>query len=74
MLNAEQAATLTGASSVAVRSALRRLEDAGVLSLVTVGRRNRVWECHGLFALIDEFERRKLSGGAIGAASTAGAD
>ncbi len=36
---------------------------------MTLGRRNRAWECVGLFALVDELERR-LSGGAVGIAET----
>jgi len=34
-----------------------RLEHAGVLRQTTVGRRNRAWECVGLFDLLDRFER-----------------
>ena len=33
------------------------LRKAGVLKLVTVGRRNQAWEAVGLLTLIDRFER-----------------
>ena len=69
ILNAEKVAELTGRSGVAARSALNHLEEAGVLQRVTVGKRNRMWESTGLFALVDEMER-ELSGGNRGAART----
>lgn len=71
MLSAERAAAITGRTPTAARNALAALEAAGVLQLVTVGRRNRVWESKGLFALIDEMER-DLSGGAVGTSGTGG--
>lgn len=69
ILGAEQAATITGRSLVAARNALNRLAEAEVLRLVTVGKRNRLWESTGLFALIDEMERQ-LSAGERGPAPT----
>ena len=69
ILGAEQAAAITDRSVVAARNALNRLEKAGVLRLVTVGKRNRLWESAGLFALIDEMERQ-LSAGERGPAPT----
>jgi predicted transcriptional regulator len=69
ILNAEKVAELTGRSDVAARNALNHLEDAGVLQRVTVGKRNRMWESTGLFALVDEMER-ELGGGNRGAART----
>jgi hypothetical protein len=60
-----------GRSEVAARQALNNLTDAGVLELVTVGKRNRMWESVGLFALIDEMER-ELSAGLRGPAETQG--
>jgi Fic family protein len=69
ILDAATAAVVTGRSQVAARNALNRLEDSGVLALVTVGKRNRMWESTGLFALVDEMER-ELSGGQGGAART----
>jgi Fic family protein len=69
ILDAGTAAELTGRSEVAARNALNHLEEAGVLAQVTVGKRNRMWECTGLFALLDEMER-ELSAGQRGPART----
>jgi Fic family protein len=69
ILNADSAATLTGRSEVAARQALNNLTETGVLQQVTVGKRNRMWESVGLFALIDEMERG-LSAGLRGPAVT----
>jgi Fic family protein len=69
ILDAGSAATLTGRSEVAARQALNSLTDRGVPEQVTVGKRNRMWESVGLFALIDEMER-ELSAGLRGAAAT----
>jgi len=69
ILDAAGAARLTRRSEVAARQALNQLADHGVLGLVTVGKRNRMWESVGLFALIDDMER-DLSGGAVGPAGT----
>ena len=69
ILNADSAATLTGRSEVAARQALNNLTETGVLQQVTVGKRNRMWESVGLFALIDEMER-ELSAGLRGPAAT----
>jgi Fic family protein len=69
ILGAEKAAEVTGRTAVAARAALNQLEEAGVLAQVTVGKRNRMWESTGLFALVDEMERA-LSGGQRGPAGT----
>ena len=69
ILDGHKVAELTGRSHVAARNALNRLEEARVLQRVTVGKRNRMWESTGLFALVDEMERA-LSGGTRGAART----
>jgi Fic family protein len=69
VLDAATAATITGRSDVAARQALNALASAGVLAQVTVGKRNRMWEAVGLFALVDEMER-ELSAGARGPAVT----
>lgn len=69
ILDAEKVAEITGRSRVAARNALNRLEQTGVLQRVTVGRRNRMWESTGLFALVDEMER-DLSAGSRAAAPT----
>ncbi|MBJ7330421.1 MAG: Fic family protein [Solirubrobacteraceae bacterium] len=70
IVSSAAAQSLTGANESATLRALNRLEDAGVLRQVTVGKRNRQWECVGLFELIDDMERG-LSGGQRGAAGTA---
>jgi hypothetical protein len=67
--DAGSASVLTGRSGVAARQALNNLADSGVLEQVTVGKRNRMWESIGLFALIDEMER-ELSAGLRGSAGT----
>lgn len=69
IVDAEVAAKVSGRSEVAARNALNHLEEAGVLAQVTVGKRNRMWESAGVFALIDEMER-DLSSGQRGPART----
>ena len=69
VLDVERAATLLERSPEAARVALNRLEEAGVVQLTTVAKRERVWESIGVFALLDDMERH-LSGGARGAAVT----
>ena len=64
ILSVEAAAGLLGRSYETGRAAVAALEEDGVLAQVTLGRRNRAWECVGLFTLVDELERR-LSGGAV---------
>jgi Fic family protein len=44
-------------SDPAAWGALRRLEGAGVLHQITVGRRNRAYEAVGLFDVVNRFER-----------------
>lgn len=44
-------------SAPAAWGALQRLEGAGVLHQITVGRRNRAYEAVGLFEVVDRFER-----------------
>lgn len=46
-----------GVSDEAARLGIARLESAGVISEITKRRRGRAWECVGLFALLDSFER-----------------
>jgi Fic family protein len=43
-------------SGPAAWGALQRLENAGVLHQITIGRRNRAYEAVGLFELVDRFE------------------
>jgi hypothetical protein len=50
-------AELLGITNEAARQAILRLEGAGVLRQVTLGKRNRAWETVGLFDLLDRFER-----------------
>jgi Fic family protein len=69
ILNIERASELLERSDEAARLALNRLEEAGVLQRVTVGKANRAWESVGLFALVDEMERT-LSRGARSPADT----
>ncbi len=69
VLNIERAAELLKRSQEAIRQALNRLEEAGVVQLTTVSKRDRAWESIGVFALVDEMER-SLSGGARGGAAT----
>jgi Fic family protein len=51
------AARAIGSSEEGARRAIARLADAGVLQEVTGRMRGRTWECVGLFALLDEFDR-----------------
>jgi Fic family protein len=44
-------------SNQAARLALIRLEAAGVLRRLNVGKRNRAWEAADVFELLDDFER-----------------
>jgi Fic family protein len=57
IVNVKTAAQLLGGSEERARQAVSRLEQAGVLQQTSVGRRNRAWECVGLFDLLDRFER-----------------
>jgi Fic family protein len=57
ILNVKSAARLLGGTEERARQAILRLEQAGVLQQTAVGRRNRAWECVGLFDLLDGFER-----------------
>jgi Fic family protein len=57
IVNVKTAAQLLGGSEERARQAIGRLEEAGVLRQTSVGRRNRTWECVGLFDQLDRFER-----------------
>lgn len=57
IVDVKTAAQLLGGTDERARLAISRLEQGGVLRQTTVGRRNRVWECVGLFDLLDRFER-----------------
>lgn len=55
-----------GVSDEAARLGIARLESAGVLSEITKRRRGRAWECVGLFALLDSFERLVATPAGVG--------
>jgi Fic family protein len=57
IVNVKTAAQLLGGTEERARQAILRLEQASVLRQTAVGRRNRAWECVGLFDLLDRFER-----------------
>jgi Fic family protein len=57
IINVRTAAELLGGSEERARQAIARLERAEVLRPTSVARRNRAWECIGLFELLDRFER-----------------
>ena len=59
VINAATAQALIGASSpVTAYSAIERLVKADVLREIKIGKkRDRLWECVGLFDLLDSFER-----------------
>ncbi|MGK2877776.1 MAG: Fic family protein [Solirubrobacterales bacterium] len=69
ILSLGSAMEITGASDEACRRALNSLERSGVLNERTAGKRNRIWESVGLFALFDEFERENSDRGRAPAAS-----
>jgi Fic family protein len=58
IVNVKTAAQLLGGTEERARQAVLRLERAGVLQQTAAGRRNRAWECVGLFDLLDRFERQ----------------
>ena len=57
IVNVKIVARLLGGTEERARQVVLRLERAQVLRQMTVGRRNRAWECAGLFDLLDRFER-----------------
>lgn len=57
VIDVKTATELLGGTEERARLAILRLEEAGVLRQTTVGKRNRAWECVGLFDLLDRFER-----------------
>jgi Fic family protein len=57
IINVKTAAQRLGGTEERARQAVLRLDQAGVLRQTAVGRRNRAWECVGLFDLLDRFER-----------------
>jgi len=57
VVNVRTATTLLDVGAEAARQAIDRLTKGGVLQEVTGRLRDRSWECVGLFALLDEFDR-----------------
>jgi Fic family protein len=57
VFTAKTAAEHLGRSRVAVNEAIGRLQDAGVIRKITLGRRNRAFEVVGLFEAFTGFER-----------------
>jgi Fic family protein len=57
VFTAKTAAEHLGRSRVAVNEAISRLERAGVIAKITLGRRNRAFEAVGLFEAFTGFER-----------------
>ena len=49
-----------GANDVTARRGLVALHEAGVLTEATIARRHRVYECPGVFAILDRFEAHVL--------------
>ncbi len=57
VLDLRSAQSVLGISDEAARLGIERLERAGVIREITKRKRGRAWECVGLFALLDQFER-----------------
>jgi Fic family protein len=57
VVDVRTAAKMLGVSDEAARQAIERLTKSGVLEEVTGRLRGRSWECVGLFALLDDFDR-----------------
>jgi len=56
IVSVESSAEALSVSDEAARLALPRLESAGILLQVTIGRRNRAWAALEIFELLDEFD------------------
>ena len=54
IVDVQTAQELVGCSNQAARLALAQLEKAGVISKLTVGRRNRAWEAGAVFELLNK--------------------
>ncbi|PJI85548.1 Fic family protein [Luteimicrobium subarcticum] len=66
VVNAAHVASALGVSDRGARNAVDALEHAGVLTPVTVGRRNRVWQAPAILAAMDEFAARAQRRGVPG--------
>lgn len=58
IITSNGAAELLGRSFNAVNDAIDRFVEAGILSRVNVGRRNRAWEAHEILDAFTDLERR----------------
>ncbi|WP_245700874.1 Fic family protein [Sanguibacter gelidistatuariae] len=58
VVNADRVAAELGIGVRAARNALDRLTDAGVLTLVTTARRDRIWQAPAVLEAMDDFARR----------------
>jgi Fic family protein len=63
MIDVATASEMTGRSHVAVQNALRRLEEAGILTRLNERKWGRVWECDEMLDLIGDFEASVSSRG-----------
>ncbi|MEU4312581.1 Fic family protein [Nocardia sp. NPDC024068] len=63
ILTVATAAALAGRSFPAANTAVTRLVDAGILRQLTVGRRNRAFECPEVIGAFTDLERRMASPG-----------
>jgi len=61
VIDLKTATELLGTSDEAARLGIERLAEADVLREVTKRKWRRAWECVGLFALLDGFERQLAS-------------
>ncbi|MBW8059915.1 MAG: hypothetical protein FVQ78_06185 [Solirubrobacterales bacterium] len=57
VIDVPAAQQLTGKPHVAVGSALKRLEESGILVRLNERKWGRVWECDEILALVDDFEK-----------------
>lgn len=56
ILTVPSAEEIASVSNEAARTALNRLAEAGVVTQITLGRRNRAWAAEEVFDLLDEFD------------------
>lgn len=56
VVSVESVRELVPAKAEAARTAVLRLEDAGVLRQITIGKRNRAWAAMEIFDLLDDFD------------------
>ncbi|AWB95411.1 cell filamentation protein Fic [Agromyces badenianii] len=58
VVNTKTVAAELGISEVAAQGAIDRLVDAGVLTKISAGRRNRIWQAQEILAALDAFGAR----------------